>query len=146
MKPSTRLYAWLKLLTALHIVEQLIFGMQDLHDLQHMLAIYETWFRSSCTAIAILTTITGALAVLAVRCIVEGGFARFVTMFALGLPTIGEVHHLVATTRAGHYMPGTVTAVPSIVCGVLFLRALIKEYRPSKTVRVTAAIPLQVAA
>jgi hypothetical protein len=33
-----------------------------------------------------------------------------------------------------------VTAVPSLICGVLFLRALVKEYRPSKTVRLMAAL------
>jgi hypothetical protein len=71
---------------------------------------------------------------------VEGGFARFITMFVLGLPTIGEFHHLVETMRVGHYTPGTVTAVPSVVCGVLFLKALVNEYRPLRAVRVRASL------
>jgi hypothetical protein len=130
MKASTRLYAWLKLLTVLHIVEQLIFGMQDLHQLQHLLVGYENWFGNTSTAIAALVIISLGLAVLAIRCILKGGSARFVAMFVLGLPTLGEFHHLIETMRAGHYTPGTVTAVPSLVCGVLFLQALVKEYRP----------------
>ncbi|HET9409068.1 MAG TPA: hypothetical protein VFO39_17625 [Candidatus Sulfotelmatobacter sp.] len=54
MKTSTRLYGWLKLLTGLHVVEQLIFGMEDLHQLQHMIVVYERWFGNTNTAIAML--------------------------------------------------------------------------------------------
>ena len=36
----------------------------------------------------------------------SGGFARFLTMFILGLPTIGELHHLVESIRVGHHTPG----------------------------------------
>ena len=146
MKTSTRLYGWLKLLTALHVVEQLIFGMEDLHQLQHLIVVYESWFGNTNAAITMLVTGGIALAVLAMRCILKGGFARFITMFVLGLPTIGEFHHLVEAARVGHYTPGVVTAAPSIVCGVLFLRALVKEYRPTKKVPVAAVLQLPVAA
>src|SRR5690348_11268183 len=80
MKTSTRLYAWLKFLTMLHIVEQLIFGMEDLHQLQRLLVGYENWFGNTNTAIAALVTINLSLAVLAIRCILKGGPARFVAM------------------------------------------------------------------
>ncbi len=146
MKTSTRLYAWLKLLTVLHIVEQLIFGMEDLHQLQHMVVMYESWVGNADAAIALLVIGGIALAVLATRWILSGGFARFLTMFILGLPTIGELHHLVESIRVGHYTPGVVTAVPSIVCGVLFLRALVMESRPSKNVSVAPVMQLPVAA
>lgn len=146
MKIGTRLYGWLKLLTALHIVEQLIFGMEDLHQLQHLIVVYESWFGNTNAAIAMLVTSGIALVVLALRWILKGGFARFITMFILGLPTIGELHHLVEAARVGHCTPGSVTAVPCIVCGVLFLRALVIEYRPSKNVPVSPAFQLPVAA
>jgi len=147
MKASTRSYAWLKVLAVLHIVEQLMFGMQDLQELQHMIAIYESWVGNASAAIAALAIIGSALAFFAVYFILKGGFARFITMFVLGLPTIGEIHHFIETMRVRHYTPGMVTAVPSVICGVLFLRALIKEYRGrSKTVRVMPALPLPVAA
>ena len=120
--------------------------MEDLHQLRHVIVLYESSFGNTNAAITMLVTGGIALAVLAVRCILRGGFARFITMFILGLPTIGEIHHLVEATRVGHYTPGLVTAVPSIVCGVLFLRALVKEYRPTKNVPVAAALQLPVAA
>ena len=146
MKPSTRLYAWLKFFAILHLVEQLIFGMQDLGQLQYLIAIYERRFGDSNGSIAALVTISASSAALAVHFILKGGLARFITMFVLGLPTLGEFHHLVETMRVGHYTGGAVTAVPSIACGVLFLRALVKEYRPSKDVRVREALQLPVAA
>jgi hypothetical protein len=63
MKSSTRLYAWLKFLTVLHIVEQLILGMQDLYALQRMISIYENWFANTAVAMTVLVTIIMALAV-----------------------------------------------------------------------------------
>ena len=146
MKTSTRLYACLKLLTILHLLEQLIFGMQDLHELQHLIAVYENLFGDSNGSLAALVTISASLAALAVHFILKGGLARFMTMFVLGLPTLGEFHHFVKTMRVGHYTGGTVTAVPYIACGVLFLTALVKEYCPSKDVRVREALQLPVAA
>ena len=146
MKTSTRLYALLKLITILHLVEQLIFGMQDLHGLQHLFAVYENHFGGTNWSMAALVTIGASLAALAVHSILKGGMARFITMFFLGLPTLGELHHFVETMRFGHYTGGTVTAVPYVACGVLFLRALLQEYRPSKDVRVREALQLPVAA
>ena len=146
MKTSTRLYAWLKVLTVLHIVEQLIFGMQDLHELQRLLAVYESRFGDTNGSIAVLVTMSAGLAALAIGGIIKGGLARFLAMFALGLPTLGEFHHVVESLKFGQYTPGTVTAVPSVICGILFLRALVKEYRPSEGVRVREALQLPVAA
>ena len=143
---STRLYAWLKLLAVLHIVEQMIFGMQDLYELQHVISKYESWFSSTTTAMVVLVTIVMALAALGARRIIGGGFARFVTMFILGLPTIGELHHVIETLRARCYTAGTVTAVPSVICGVLFLLALLKENGALKTAGVEARLELRVAA
>jgi len=140
MKTSTFLYGWLKVLTVLHIVEQLIFGMEDLHQLQRMIAAYESWFANKNMALALLVTISAGFGVSAIRCIFKGGSARFVALFILGLPTIGELHHLLEILRAGHYTPGSVTAVPSVICGVLFLRAVTREFRDDKAIDEPAAI------
>ena len=68
-----------------------------------------------------------------------------IASIVLGLPAVGELHHLVETTHAGHYTSGTETAVPSIICGVLFLRALVNEYRGTKTSDAPAALQPAVA-
>jgi hypothetical protein len=76
--------------------------MQDLHQLQHLIAVYENRFGDTNGSIAALVTIGATLAPLAVHCILKGGLARFVTMFVLGLPTLGEFHHFVETIRVGY--------------------------------------------
>jgi len=145
MKASTRLYAWLKLLTVLHLVEQLIFGMQDLHALKNMIAAYDRCFSNPGSATVTLLTIGAGLASLAIYCILRGGWARLIASIVLGLPAIGELHHLVETAHAGRYTSGTVTAVPSIICGVLFLRALVRECRGDKLADGPAALEPAVA-
>ena len=140
MKTSTRLYGWLKLLTILHLVEQLIFGMQDLHALKTMIAAYDRCFRNTNAATVALVTIGAGLASLAIYWILKGGWARLIVSIVLGVPAIGELHHLIETAQAHHYTSGTVTAVPSILCGVLFLRALVKEYRGKMTIDAPVAL------
>jgi len=120
--------------------------MQDLHELQHLLAGYECRLGNARASIAALVLIVASMAAFAIRGIVKGGFPRFVTMFALGLPTLGEFHHVLESLKVGHYTPGTVTAVPSVICGVLFLRALVKEQQSSEGVRVREALELPVTA
>jgi len=44
-----------------------------------------------------------------------------------------ELHHVIEMAAAGCYTPGVVTAIPYIVLGVLFLRALIREAREEIT-------------
>ena len=73
MKPSTRLYACIKLLAILHVVERLISGMQDLRQLQYLIAMYERRFRDTSGSIAALVTISASLAAIAVHCILKGG-------------------------------------------------------------------------
>jgi len=141
MNTSTRLYGWIKLLTVLHVGEQVMFGMQDVRALKRMLAAYDGCFRNAGNAAAVLLPTGVGLAMLTIHCILKGGRARFIALFVLGLPAIGELHHLVETANAGHYTSGTVTAVPSVVCGMLFLRALVEENRGKKTVKAPA--PLQ---
>ena len=132
MNASTRLYGWMKVLAVLHIVEQLMFGMQDLDVLKRMLVRYDGRFRNADTATEVLVLVSTAIAILTIYCILRGGSARLVALIILGLPAIGELHHLVDSAHAGHYRSGTVTAVPSVLCGLLFLRALVKEYRTDK--------------
>jgi len=109
--------------------EQLIFGLQELQTLKHLIAVYDSWFSNTETATVLLVTVGVGPIYLALFCVLKGGRAGFRALTTLNLPALGEVHHLVETAYAGHYTPGTATAVPYIVCGVLFLHALISERR-----------------
>jgi hypothetical protein len=50
------------------------------------------------------------------------------------MAALGEVHHLFESAYSGRYTSGTVTAIPYIIFGILFLRALISERRTEKAV------------
>jgi hypothetical protein len=52
--------------------------MQDLHQLQRLIAVYENRFGDTNGSIAALVTIGATLAPIAVHCILKGGLARFV--------------------------------------------------------------------
>ena len=45
----------------------------------------------------------------------------------VGVIAISEVHHLCETLYAGHYTPGSVTAIPYVAAGVMLFRALFRE-------------------
>ena len=139
MTASTRWFGWLAILLVLHMTEQLIFGLQELQNLKRMIAAYDGWFSSVDTATVVLVTIGAGLLFLAIFCILKGGRARFLALLAFGLIAISEVHHLMETAFAGRYTPGTVTAIPFVACGVLFVRALIMERRADKAIGGLAA-------
>ena len=139
MSASTRWFGWITVMLVLHMTEQLIFGLQELQNLKRMIAAYDSWFSNVDTATVGLVTIGAGLLFFAIFCILKGGRARIAALVALGLIAVSEVHHLIETGFAGHYTPGTVTAIPFVACGVLFLRALIKEYRADKAIDSSAA-------
>ena len=62
------------------------------------------------------------------------------------MAALGEVHHLIESAYAGHYTAGTLTAIPYIVFGILFLRTLISQsdsqlpVHPSTTIHANAAV------
>ncbi len=139
MTASTRWFGWITLVTVLHMSEQLMFGLQELQTLKRFIAAYDGWFRSADVATVVLVTMTATLIFLAIFCILAGNRARFVALVCLDTLALGEIHHLIETAYAGHYTPGTVTAIPYVICGVLFLMALIRERRAEKVAGEVAA-------
>lgn len=133
MKRSTRWFGWIALITVLHMTEQLVFGLGELQNLKHMIGVWERWFQNADTATVVLVTIVAGLLYLAIFSILLGGRAKFVALVALNMAALGEVHHISESAYAGRYTPGTVTAVPYIIFGILFLRALIHERRAEKS-------------
>jgi hypothetical protein len=67
-----------------------------------------------------------------------GGRAQDISLGFWAAIALDEVHHVIETIVAGHYTPGTVTAIPYIAFGALLLRAIVREHRD----RVHATIPV----
>ena len=133
MKSSTRWFGWIALVTVLHMTEQLVFGLGELQNLKRMIGVWDGWFQDTDTATVALVTIVAGLLYLAIFSILSGGRARFVALLALNMAALGEVHHVIESAYAGGYTPGTVTAVPYVAFGILFLRALVHERRAEKS-------------
>ena len=129
MASSTRFLGWITLVLVLHMCEQMLFGLGELETLKRIIGVYVRLFPNPDIATVSLVTITAGLVFLGYFSLLKGGRARFVTLGALGLVAVSEVHHLIETAWARHYTAGTVTAIPFVVCGVQFLRALVKERR-----------------
>jgi hypothetical protein len=134
MKPSTRLCGWIALITVLHTTEQLVFGLGELQNLKRMIGASDGWFQNPDTATVAFVTVVAGVLYLAIFSILRGGRAKFVALVALNMAALGEVHHFIESAYAGRYTPGTVTAIPYIIFGILFLRALIYERRTEKAV------------
>jgi hypothetical protein len=129
MKSSTRWFGWTVVLLALHMSEQLVFGIGELTALKRILAVYYGWFEQPDYGTVILVTVIATLVnLLFFGCLCGGLWQRTAAGF-FGLIGIAELHHVIETIRAGHYTPGTVTAVPYVAVGILLLRALVREHR-----------------
>jgi hypothetical protein len=118
-----RLFGWLAIIGPLHMVEQLIFGIEELAEVRQVLGVYYSWFASTDYATVLLVTIAGATGLVAIYGAIADG--RWLTAVAalFGLLCIGELHHVAKAIMHGAYNPGTVTAVPFVAIGLLLVQA-----------------------
>jgi hypothetical protein len=129
MSNSTKWFGWLCLIMPFHMIEQLIFGIDELAMIRRVLSVYYGWFADPDYGIVLLVAVVGSLVGLLAFLIDRGGNGRCIALGVFGLLGVGEVHHLVETIAAWHYTPGSVTAIPYIVFGVLLLRAVVREWQ-----------------
>jgi hypothetical protein len=127
MKSTTRWFGWTAVMLPLHMGEQLLFGISELAALKRVIAGYLAWFRDPDYGIVLLVTAIGTLICGLTFGILVGGLARKISLGFWAAIAIGEVHHIIESVCAGHYTPGTVTAIPYIAFGILLLRAVALE-------------------
>ena len=129
MTASTRWFGWIALISMAHMAEQLLFGLDELDKIKVALAGYYAWFGSADVATVLLVTLGLGLVSLLAFCLLVGGRARFAALVVFNITALLEVHHVIESIAAGGYTPGVVTAIPYMVGGIHFLRALIPEFR-----------------
>jgi hypothetical protein len=129
VKESTRWFGWTILMLPLHMGEQLLFGIGELTTLKHIIAGFLGLFHQPDYGIVVLVTAVATLVCGVTFGILLGGLAQEVSLSFWALVAIGEIHHLIETIGAGHYTPGTITAIPYVVFGVLMMRAIVKGHR-----------------
>jgi hypothetical protein len=133
MKSTTYWYGWTALMLPLHMSEQLMFGIGELAMLKRMLAIYYRWFHQPDYGTVVLVTIVGTLVVGLTYGILVGGMLREIALSIWALVAIGEIHHIVESVAVLRYTPGTATAIPYVIFGVLLMRAVVREHRERVT-------------
>jgi hypothetical protein len=139
MKASTLWFGCTALMLPLHMSEQLLFGIGELAMIKHVLAAYYAWFQKPDYGTVILVAIVGTLVCALTFAILVGGIWKDISLEVWSMVAIGEAHHIIESVSAGHYTPGTATAIPYVVFGLLLLRAIIRERRSQVRSAVAAA-------
>jgi hypothetical protein len=126
-KNIAKLFGWLAIIGPLHMIEQLVFGIDELAELKPLLAGYYSWFADPDFATVLLVTIFGALFLLCVYGAAAGG--RWLTAIAtlIAIMCLGEIHHVVKAVTRVTYNPGLVMAIPFVAIGVLLIRTMVRQ-------------------
>jgi hypothetical protein len=116
-------------LMPVHIAEQLLFGIDELYELQAAtracLSLFDDPERGTVVIVGVVTTVVlffcyGFMA---------GGVPRFIATMFFGLEFMFEGHHIVKTVVRGAYFPGAVTALALVVVGAMIATTAWREFR-----------------
>jgi hypothetical protein len=127
MKEIRYWFGWLPMILVLHGVEQLLFGLDELYELQGQLEFVLGRFANRDAAIVVLVFATVILVQSFVYGLLNGGRLRLLGPGFFALAALGESHHVVKTIVRLDYFPGAVTAIPYVIVGALLLRAVVRE-------------------
>jgi hypothetical protein len=139
MNEIRRWFFWLPVVLALHGVEQLMTGLDELYELQGQVGFLLGLFPDRDSGIVVLVFAVVILIQLFVYGLLKGGRWALVAPAYFGLAALGESHHIIKTIVRAAYFPGAVTAIPYVVVGALLLRAVVREFRKSERPAMRAA-------
>lgn len=126
------LFGMLVVVGPLHMIEQMLFGIDELYEMKRLVAIYHSWFSNEDLGTVVLVTTAGASLLLMMYGLILGGRWRLVVVGLLGLLSAGEVHHVVRVFLSGHYNPGVITCVPFATIGAFLVWASYVEFRSGR--------------
>src|SRR5215471_2645349 len=106
-----RWFGLLIFVAALHMIEQLITGLDELYMIQRVLNIYYGWFKNSDFATVLLVTVVVVFVLLLIYGVLLGARPLLFVMAFFVLISISEVHHIVESAVQQRYVPGTITAI-----------------------------------
>ena len=122
-------FRWLPIILVLHGIEQLLFGLDELYELQGQVGMVLGLFRDRDSGIVVLVFAVVLLVQLFVYGFLVGGRWRLLGPGFFAVAALGESHHFIKTIVRLQYFPGTVTAIAYVAVGVLLLRAVVREFR-----------------
>ena len=128
MMPVPRLFLIALLLLLLHLAEQLLFGIDELYELQHAVGAFLAWFGDRDRGTVLLVFATVMVVLLLCYGFMVGGTPRLIAAGFFGLEFIGESHHVLKTVIRGDYFPGAVSALALAILGGAILASAWREY------------------
>jgi uncharacterized protein with HXXEE motif len=128
-KDIRRWFGWLVIVGPLHMIEQLLFGIDELYELKRFAAAFYGLFRNPDYASVVLVIVSFSMVNLIVYGLLVGGQWRQFALGVFAMVGLGEVHHVVKTILHRSYFPGAVTSIPFVLFGALLLQSLVTEFR-----------------
>jgi hypothetical protein len=129
MNKVKTLIGWMAIIAFLHIVEQFIFGIDELAEMKKIFGRFNALFSNPDYGI-VTSVMIGVMIFLGLMYMMEArGKLRVVAVSFLAFICLGESHHIIKTVLHASYFPGFVTAFPFVAIGVLMIRALRLERR-----------------
>jgi hypothetical protein len=128
MKSVKDLFLVAVLLVPLHVVEQLMFGLDELYELRSLAGAAANAFGDPDFGAVVLVGAVTTLVLFFCYGFMAGGAPRLIAAGFFGLEFMGESHHLIKTVIRGEYFPGAVTAIALVVLGAFVLRRAWLEF------------------
>jgi hypothetical protein len=129
MERIRALFLALAITGPLHMIEQLLFGIEELQEMKRVFGAYYALFADPDIATVTLVTIIGASILFMVYGLIAGPVSRFAVLGIFGILSIGECHHVLRVVVTNGYNPGVLTSIPFTIVGVLLVSAVWRAYQ-----------------
>ena len=134
MTQTQKLFLLAIALIKLHVVEQMLFGIDELYELQAMVAAFASWYGDADRAAVVLVGATVVMVLLLCCGFMSRGLPRLLAVSFFGIEFMVESHHIVKTVLHGAYFPGAVTAAALVVLGAFVLASGWREFRDERSI------------
>lgn len=131
MSRTQTLFLLLGLIGPIHMIEQMIFGIDEFYMLRDSLDAWYALFPAAAAdhATVGLITIMGAVFTAMFVALSAGGKARLVVLGFFGVFGLTEVHHVVEALVRHAYDPGLVTSLGYVGLGAALFASVVFEWR-----------------
>ena len=124
MNSVPRLFLLTTAMIPLHIVEQLVFGIDELYELRTMAWDMVSWLPDPDYGIVVQVGVMTTLVLTLCWAFMVGGLPRLIASGFFGLQFMVESHHIVKTLLHGEYFPGAVTATVIVGLGATIVHSV----------------------
>ena len=132
MNNVPRLFLATTCMIPLHIVEQLMFGIDELYELRGMAWDMVSWLPDPDYGIVVQVGVMTTLVLGLCWAFMVGGKARLIASGFFGLQFMVESHHILKTIITGVYFPGALTATVIVGLGAMIVASVWREFNTGR--------------